>query len=123
MSRYAIWNKKDKVITPIGEVLTPEQWIGRYPVAEVLDTVLSGETINGAFFGVYQQMVDMYAADGCDFSDCTTQQEHLDKIEEYENTKNTPSEETTVTDQSRIADALEDLVVLQETSTEDTATE
>ena len=33
MSRYSIWNKTDPIITPIGEVLTPEQWIERYPVA------------------------------------------------------------------------------------------
>ena len=29
MSRYAIWNKTDPIITPIGEVLTAEQWIRR----------------------------------------------------------------------------------------------
>ena len=27
MSRYAIWNKKDTIITPSGAVFTAEQWI------------------------------------------------------------------------------------------------
>ena len=35
MKRYAIWDKKSPIITPIGEVLTAEQWIDRYPVAGV----------------------------------------------------------------------------------------
>ena len=38
MKRYAIWNKQDMILTPIGEVLTAEQWIERYRVA--LSTVL-----------------------------------------------------------------------------------
>lgn len=113
MSRYKIWNKEDKIITPVGEVLTPDEWIKRYPVANVLDTVCSGETINGAFFGIYNQMVEMYTRMGCDFSACTTQQEYLDAIEAFEDNQNT-SQEVAVTDQSRIADALEDLVVATE---------
>lgn len=112
MSKYAVWNKKDKVITPIGEVLTAQQWIDRYPIAEMLDTVVAGGTINGAFFGVYDQMVEMYTSEGCDFSGCTTQQEHLDRIEQFEDERNQPS---AVTDaNTRIADALEDLVVMNE---------
>ena len=35
MKRYAIWNKQDPVITPVGEVLTAAQWIARYPVAGI----------------------------------------------------------------------------------------
>lgn len=116
MSRYAVWNKTSKVITPIGEVLTPQQWIDRYPVAEVLDTVVAGGTINGAFFGVYDQMVEMYTAEGCDFSGCTTQQDYLDRIEQFEDERNKPSE-SYVEPNSRIADALEDLVVMQELAT------
>ena len=35
MSRYAIWDKQSPVITPIGKVLSSEQWIQRYPAAGV----------------------------------------------------------------------------------------
>ena len=108
-SRYAIWNKTDNVITPIGEVLSPAQWIERYPMASTLDIVVGGGTINGAYCMEYKSFVDMYEKMGCDFSECTTQQDYLDAIEAFEDAQNQPSG---VSDETRIADALEDLVVL-----------
>ena len=82
--KYVIWDKKSEVITPIGEVLTPEQWIARRPIANIVPTVISGGVINGAFFGVYSEMVDIYEKMGCDFTGCTTEQEYLDAIEAFE---------------------------------------
>lgn len=41
--RYVIWDRTSSVITPIGEVLTPEQWIARRPIAGVVATVVAGE--------------------------------------------------------------------------------
>lgn len=107
MARYAIWNKKDNVITPIGEVLTPEQWIERYPVAGVpsITVVCGGGEINGAFFGTLGSMVEHYEKQGCDFSSCTTDEEKLAAIEAFEDAMNVPSTEPT-TDE-RIAAALE----------------
>lgn len=90
--RYKIWDKTSEVITPIGEVLTPEQWMGRYPVSRVLPTVVAGGTVNGAFFGIYQEMVDLYEKNGCDFSGCATEQEHLDAIEAFEDARNSNGE-------------------------------
>lgn len=84
MSRYAIWDKQSPIITPIGEVLTAEQWIARYPVAGVPSvTVLCapGE-VNGALFGTLGQLKEMYAKN-IDFSACATEQEALDAIEAY----------------------------------------
>ena len=107
MKRYAIWNKEDPIITPIGEVLTPEQWIHRYPVAGVpsITVVCGAGEINGAFFGTLGQMVQMYTAQGADFSACTTDEEKLEVIEAFEDEMNTPNDEPT-TDE-RIAAALE----------------
>ena len=84
--RYAIWNKKDNIITPVGEVLTAEQWIQRYPVAGVdgIDVVCSAGVINGGFFGVLAQMVQMYENNGCDFSRCTTAEEKLQAMEDFD---------------------------------------
>lgn len=115
--RYQIWDEVSQVITPIGEVLTAEQWMDRYPMARLdgLQLVIAGGQINGAFCGVYSDMVDSYERMGCDFSACTTQQEHLDAIEAFEDARNNASA-TTVSDQTRIADALEDMVVMQELS-------
>jgi RPA family protein len=86
MKRYAIWNKQDPILTPVGEVFTAEQWIARYPIA-ALDsiTVICGAgEINGSYFGTLGQMVQMYEAQGCDFSACTTAQEKLDAIEAFD---------------------------------------
>lgn len=113
--RYQVWDKVSQVITPIGEVLTPEQWISRYPMANVegFKLVIAGGQINGAFCGVLSEMVDMYERQGCDFSECKNDEEILDTIEAFENVRANAAS-TTVSDQTRIANALEDMVVLQE---------
>ena len=88
-TKYAIWNKRDPIITPIGEVLTAEQWIERYPVAglDSITVVCAAGEINGGFFGTLGQMVNMYSKQGCDFSECTTAQEKLDAIEAFEDSR------------------------------------
>lgn len=107
MARYAIWDKKTPVITPVGEVLTPEQWIERYPVAGLdnITVICSAGEINGGFFGTLGQMRNMYENMGADFSECTTDQEVLDMIEAFEIAMNTPSNEPSV--EERIAAAME----------------
>lgn len=117
LKRYAIWDKESSVITPVGEILTPQQWIERYPVAGALTTVCSAGDINGGFFGVLSQMVLMYENEGADFSQATTDEEKLEVIEAFEDARNTP-DPNAVDDNTRIADALEDLVVLNEVSQE-----
>lgn len=89
MNRYAIWNKKDVILTPIGEVLTAEKWIDRYPIAGVtsITVVCAGGEINGAFFGTLGQMVEMYAKEGCDFSACETAEDKLAAIEAFEDAR------------------------------------
>ena len=107
LKRYAIWDKQSTVITPIGEVLTPEKWIERYPVAGVpsITVVCAAGEINGAFFGTLGQMVQMYTAQGADFSACTTDEEKLEVIEAFEDEMNAPSSEPTA--EERQAAALE----------------
>lgn len=107
MKRYAIWNKTDPVITPVGEVFTSEQWIDRYPVAglESIIVVCAAGEINGAFFGTLGQMVQMYEAQGADFSACTTAEEKLAVIEAFEDAMNAPGSEPSA--EERIAAALE----------------
>ena len=97
MKRYAIWNKIDPIITPVGEVLTAAQWIERYPVAglETVTVVCAAGEVNGAFFGTLGQMVQMYEAQGCDFSACETADKKLEAIEAFEDAMNAPSTEPT----------------------------
>ena len=107
MAKYAIWDKTSPVITPIGEVFTAEQWMNRYPAA-ALDSVTvicaAGE-VNGGFFGTLNQMVQMYAEAGCDFSNCESAQEKLDAIEAFEAAQKAASSEPSA--EERIAAALE----------------
>lgn len=107
MKRYAIWNKKDPIITPIGEVLTAQQWIDRYPVAglETITVICSAGEINGGFFGTLGQMKQMYEAQGADFSACTTNEEILETIEAWEDY--VPEASTEPTAEERTAAALE----------------
>ena len=86
MNKYAIWNKQDPILTPIGEVLTAEQWIERYPIAAVptVTVVCAAGEINGGFFGTLGQMVDMYQDDGCDFTGCETPEDKINRINQYE---------------------------------------
>lgn len=123
MKRYAIWDKKTSIITPIYEILSAEQWIERYPVAALdsITVVCSAGEVNGGFFGTLGQMKQMYEAQGCDFSACTTNEEILETIEAFEDLLNTPSDEPT-TDE-RIAAALEYQVMASLPDEEETTTE
>ena len=107
MARYAIWDKVSPIITPVGEVLTAEQWIDRYPVAglDSITVICSAGEINGGFFGTLSQMKTIYENEGADFSDCESDEEILARIEEFEAFMNTPSEEPTA--EERIAAAME----------------
>lgn len=99
-TRYAIWDKASHVITPIGEVLTAQDWIERYPVAGVpgITVVCAAGEINGGFFGTLGQMVQMYGAMGADFSGAETDEEKLEVIEAFEDAQNVPPDEATAED-------------------------
>ena len=96
MSRYAIWNKKDAILTPVGEILTAEQWIARYPIAglDSIKVVCGGGEINGSYFGTLGSMVDRYTREGCDFSNCITDEDKLQAIEVFEDARNAEANET-----------------------------
>ena len=87
--KYAIWNKTDPILTPIGEVLSPDQWIARYPIAGIpsITVVCAGGEINGGFFGTLGQMVELYTKHGCDFSTCETAEDKLAAIEAFEDAR------------------------------------
>ncbi len=89
MKRYSIWNKTDPIITHIGEVLTAEQWIERYPVAGVptVTVLCAAGEINGGYFGTLGQMVATYEREGCDFSACETDEDKLAAIEAFEDAR------------------------------------
>jgi len=105
--RYAIWDKVSPVVTPVGEVLTPEQWIAKHPLAGLDDVVVVCQAgrINGGIFATLDQMQQIWELEGYDFSECTTNEEILEAIEALEIAANTPSDEASA--EERIAAALE----------------
>lgn len=132
MSRYAIWNKEDDVFTPSGAKFTAAEWKERYPISTVdsVKIVCGGGVLNGAFFGILSEMVEMYTKSGCDFSACVEDQDYLDAIEAFEDQRNAPSErvsneELTATSLASIAASMEyqnlaslpDVDVTEETTT------
>lgn len=124
--RYVIWDKKTPIITPIGEVLSAEQWIARYPMA-ALDSITvlcaAGE-INGGFFGTLGQMKQMYENEGADFSACTTDEEVLQAIEDFDDARDAAAAEAAAqpSSEERIAAALEaqNLMAMDDVETEET---
>ena len=119
--KYIIWDEISDVYTPSGEKFTAEMWLERYPIAK-LETeflVISGGSYNGAYCVVFADMLDHYEKMGCDFSACdeNDKQTYLDAIEAFEDARNEAMAHV-VTDETRTADALEDLVLLQELQSE-----
>ena len=108
MARYQIWDKTSRVITPVGEVLTPEQWIKRYPMAglDEIKFVIAGGTINGAFAGELTSMMDMYTRHGCVFAEGMTDEEILATIEAFEDAQ-AVADASAISAEERIAAALE----------------
>lgn len=86
MRRYQIWDKQSPVLTPSGAIFSAEQWIEKYPIAtlDTITVVLAAGEINGALFATLGDMMRRAEADGCDFSTCTTDEERLQTIEDYE---------------------------------------
>lgn len=107
--KYAIWNKKDTIITPSGAVYTADEWMNEYPVArlEHIKVVCSAGEVNGGFFATLGQMVDMYTGMGCDFSEAESDEDKLRAIEAFEIKMNTPDPNPAPTANERIAAALE----------------
>lgn len=89
MRRYQIWDKHSPVLTPSGAIFTADQWMDKYPIArlEAITVVLAAGEINGALFATLGQMVERAQADGCDFSTCTTNEEVLQTIEDFEDAR------------------------------------
>lgn len=112
MSKYQIWDKVSKVITPSMDVFEANEWANKYPISKIdgVKLVISGGMINGAFCGEFTSMVDRYEKMGCDFSGCDTDQDYLDRIEEFEDTP--PEPVNYVTTDERIAAALEAQVLM-----------
>lgn len=103
--KYKIWNKQDVLITPIGEVLTPQQVVERYPMAalENFKFVICDSPISMGVFMELEQTKGHYKSMGAAITDDMTDQEVLDAITYFE--EHPPEPEPTA--EERIASAME----------------
>ena len=103
--KYKIWDRQQTLITPIGEVLTPEQVIERYPAAgiEGMKYIICDAPISLGVFMEFEATKEHYKRLGVPITDTMTDQEVLDAISYWE--ENPPAPEPT--SEERIAAALE----------------
>jgi hypothetical protein len=103
--KYKIWNKTDTLITPIGEILTAEQVIAKYPAAAIsnMKYIICDAPISLGVFMEFYQTKEMYKKLGAIITDNMTDQEVLDAISYFED--NPPPAEPTA--EERIAASLE----------------
>ena len=103
--KYKIWNKIDQLITPIGEVLTAEQVMAKYPAsaADGMKFIICDSPISLGVFMEFSQTKEMYKGMGVPITDTMTDQEVLDAITYFEEH---PAEPEPTADE-RIAAAME----------------
>jgi len=85
--KYKIWDKKEPIYTPVGEVFTAEQWMNKWPWAKLPNTkcVISAGPINGAVMMEFGALVENYKHIGCQIDPATmTDEEILQAIEAFE---------------------------------------
>lgn len=106
--KYQIWNGADNIITPDGRIWTPEQWKVSHPMCAIEGAkfIIGGGFFNGAMLYEFTSMVERYEKLGCDFSDCTIDEEYLAKMEEFEDEQEAAAANAVSTEE-RIAAALE----------------
>lgn len=103
--KYKIWNRTDNLITPIGEILTPQDVIDRYPMAGIPDMkfIVCDAPISMGVFMEFEQTKAMYEQQGVEFTEEMTDQDILDAISYFE--ENPPEPEPSP--EERMAAAME----------------
>lgn len=106
--RYKIWDKEESILTPNGQLMNKDEWQEYCPISKYVDIVICGGEVNGSFYYVYSQFKEQWERQGLDFSECVTQQEVLDLIEQAENERNRIP---TINYQEEMMYALQDIAV------------
>ena len=103
--RYKIWNRTESLITPIGEVLSPEQVMERYPASalETMKYVICDGPVSMAVFMEFESTKEHYRSLGVPITEDMSDQQVLDAITTFEQTPPEPVPSA----EERIASALE----------------
>lgn len=84
--KYKIWDGKEELVTPIGEVLSPEKVIERYPAAGKpgMKFIIADQPVSLAVFMELQATKDFYRKQGAAITDGMTDAEALAAISDFE---------------------------------------
>lgn len=84
--RYIIWDHSSNVITPSGDVFTPEEWLNKYPKYRDnnIIMVLANCENNGALIDSVAMMQFRAEAAGAIFPEGLSDHELLDAVEQFE---------------------------------------
>ncbi|MBQ4232662.1 MAG: hypothetical protein II699_05225 [Lachnospiraceae bacterium] len=113
---YKIWNKRDDIVTPTGNVYSAHLWLNKFPIAQLPNAhmVIEDALINGSIFMEYSGFIKNYPT--IDFTGLTPE-EGIAAINEWEDTPHpAPEPEPTPyipSTNERIAASLEALVMLE----------
>lgn len=90
--KYKIWDKQETLVTPIGEVLTAEQVISKYPMANLpnMKFIICDTPISMGVFMEFEQTKMQYKQMGAPIEDGMTDQEVLDAITWFEENPQDP---------------------------------
>lgn len=113
-SKLQIWDKVSPIFTPSGEMFTAEQWIEMYKWVNIPGAipVISVGPINGGEMSELSVLKANAVSMGAIFENNLTPEELLDAIVAFHDEMNAAASNV-VSDQTRIADALEDMNELQ----------
>lgn len=112
MSKYKLWDKQEDIFT-LG--VDPKTGKCRWTAQEYMEAkapwaenpnvkiIVGGGAVNGTMFLEFGATKDFYVRQGCDFSECTTDEEILEAMEAWDNRVIEPE----VTTEERTAAALE----------------
>ena len=98
MSKYKIWDGKEKIYTLVGEELTAEQWKQRYGWLNVpgAKCIIGSGMINGTVCMEFNSTIEHYKKQGCVIDEANmTDEQILQAIEDFEDTPSIPEPDVT----------------------------
>ncbi|SHN68630.1 hypothetical protein [Desulfitobacterium chlororespirans] len=103
--KYKIWDKQETLITPIGEVLSPQEVFNQFPASRLsnMKYVIANQPVNMTVFMEFEATKELYRKQGTSITDEMTDQEVLDAITYFE--ENPPASGPSA--EERIAAAME----------------
>ena len=86
--KYKIWNKQDNLITPVGEVLSPQQVYKKFPASQLtgIDYIVLDSPISMGVFMQYDQTFNIYRNMICEraITDDMTEDEIAEVYADYD---------------------------------------